>query len=78
MFFNYQINTTIKILDRENIMCIVCNITQNEFIETALAVENVFDGEYMTIPLTTTPEQIHSFEVIQSMLLNANLIALIF
>tara|TARA_B100000678_G_scaffold76126_1_gene62672 strand:+ start:1576 stop:1812 length:237 start_codon:yes stop_codon:yes gene_type:complete len=78
MFFNYQINTTIKILNRENIMCIVCNITQNEFIETALAVENVFDGEYMTIPLTTTPEQIHSFEVIQSMLLNANLIALIF
>ena len=59
-------------------MCIVCNITQNEFIETALAVENVFDGEYMTIPLTTTPEQIHSFEAIQSMLLNANLIALIF
>ena len=78
MFFNYQINTTIKILNRENIMCIVCNITQNEFIETALAVENVFDGEYMTIPLTTTPEQIHSFDVIQSMLLNANLIALIF
>ena len=36
-------------------MCIVCNITQNEFIETALAVENVFDGEYMTIPITTTP-----------------------
>ena len=78
MFFNYQINTTIKILNRENIMCIVCNITQNEFIETALAVENVFDGEYMAIPLTTTPEQIHSFEIIQSMLLNANLIALIF
>mgnify|MGYP005743800411 FL=1 len=41
-------------------MCIVCNITQNEFIETALAVENVFDGEYMTIPITTTPEQILS------------------
>ena len=59
-------------------MCIVCNITHNEFLETALAVENVFDGEYMTIPLTTTPEHIHSFEVIQSMLLNANLIALIF
>ena len=50
-------------------MCIVCNITQNEFIETALAVENVFDGEYMTIPLRATPEQVHSFEVIQSMLL---------
>ena len=36
-------------------MCIVCNITQNEFIETALAVENVFDGEYMTCLLYTSP-----------------------
>ena len=78
MFSNYKISTRIKMINREIIMCIVCNITQNEFIETALAVENVFDGEYMTIPITTTPEQIHSFEVIQSMLLNANLIALIF
>tara|TARA_B100000614_G_C14145357_1_gene326067 strand:- start:208 stop:387 length:180 start_codon:yes stop_codon:yes gene_type:complete len=59
-------------------MCIVCNITQNDYVETALAVENALSGEYMTIPLTTTPEHIHSFEVIQSMLLNANLIALIF
>lgn len=59
-------------------MCIVCNITQNDYIETALALEDVITGSYMTIPLTTTPENIHSFEVIQSMLLNANLIALIF
>ena len=58
-------------------MCIVCNITQNEFIEIALAVENTFDGEYMTMPLTTTPEQIHSFEVFQYRLSNANLRALI-
>ena len=78
MFSNYKISTRIKMIKQGNHMCIVCNITQNEFIETALAVENIFDGEFMTIPITTTPEQIHSFEVIQSMLLNANLIALIF
>tara|TARA_A100001037_G_scaffold262453_1_gene252087 strand:+ start:679 stop:858 length:180 start_codon:yes stop_codon:yes gene_type:complete len=59
-------------------MCVLCNLTQNDIVEAALAVQSTVDGEYMTIPLKTTPEQIHSFEVIQSMLLNANLIALIF
>jgi len=59
-------------------MCVLCNLTQNDIIEAALAVQSTVDGEYMTIPLKTTVEQIHSFDVIQSMLLNANLIALIF
>tara|TARA_B100001113_G_scaffold6760_1_gene5570 strand:- start:402 stop:581 length:180 start_codon:yes stop_codon:yes gene_type:complete len=59
-------------------MCVLCNLTQNDIIEAALAVQSTVDGEYMTIPLKTTAEQIHSFDVIQAMLLNANLIALIF
>ena len=59
-------------------MCVLCNLTQNDIIEAALAVQSTVNDEYMTIPLKTTAEQIHSFDVIQSMLLNANLIALIF
>ena len=59
-------------------MCVLCNLTQNDIVEAALAVQSTVDDEYMTIPLKTTAEQIHSFDVIQSMLLNANLIALIF
>ena len=59
-------------------MCVLCNLTQNDIVEAALAVQSTVDGEYMTIPLKTTAEQIHSFDVIQSMLLNANLVALIF
>tara|TARA_B100001109_G_C18673272_1_gene385083 strand:- start:176 stop:355 length:180 start_codon:yes stop_codon:yes gene_type:complete len=59
-------------------MCVLCNLTQNDIVEAALAVQSTVDGEYMTIPLKTTAEQIHSFDIIQSMLLNANLIALIF
>ena len=59
-------------------MCVLCNLSQNDIVEAALAVQSTVDGEYMTIPLKTTAEQIHSFDVIQSMLLNANLIALIF
>ena len=59
-------------------MCVLCNLSQNDIVEVALAVQSTVDGEYMTIPLKTTVEQIHSFDVIQSLLLNANLIALIF
>ena len=59
-------------------MCVLCNLSQNDIVEAALAVQSTVNGEYMTIPLKTTAEQIHSFDVIQSMLLNANLIALIF
>ena len=59
-------------------MCVLCNLSQNDIVDVALAVQSTVDGEYMTIPLKTTAEQIHSFDVIQSLLLNANLIALIF
>ena len=50
-------------------MCVLCNLTQNDIVEAGLAVQSTVDGEYMTIPLKTTAEQIHSFDVIQSMLL---------
>ena len=59
-------------------MCVICNTIQNNTIDTALAVQNTIDGEHMAIPLVNPIEQLHTFEVIQSMLLNANLIALIF
>ena len=59
-------------------MCVLCNLTQNDIVEAALAVQNTIDGDHMTIPLVTPIEQLHTFEAIQSLLLNANLIALIF
>ena len=59
-------------------MCVLCNLTQNDIVETALAVQNTIDGDHMTIPLVSPVEQLHTIEAIQSMLLNANLIALIF
>ena len=60
-------------------MCVLCaNLTQNDYIDSALAVQNTVDSGYMTIPLRTSVESIHTFDAIQSMLLNANLIALIF
>ncbi len=59
-------------------MCVLCNLTQNDIVEAALAVQNTVDNDHMTIPIKTAVEQLHTFDVIQSMLLNANLIALIF
>ena len=59
-------------------MCIVCNIIEKDYVEAALAVESTATGETMTIPVTMATNNFHSFEFIQSMLINANLIALIF
>ena len=59
-------------------MCVLCNLTQNDIVEAALAVKNTVNGEPMVIPIRTSIEQLHTLDVIQSLLLNANLIALIF
>mgnify|MGYP005995535637 FL=1 len=59
-------------------MCVVCNTIQNDVVSTALAVQDTIDGAHMAIPLVNPLEQLHTFEVIQSMLLNANLIAILF
>ena len=59
-------------------MCVLCNLTQNDIVEAALAVQNTIDGDHMTIPIRTSVEQLHTLDVIQTLLLNANLIALIF
>ena len=59
-------------------MCVICNIVEKDYVETALAVESIVTGETMTITVTMAKNNFHSFEFIQSMLINANLIALIF
>jgi hypothetical protein len=59
-------------------MCVVCNVVEKDYVEAALAVESIVTGETMTIPVTMAINNFHSFEFIQSMLINANLIALIF
>jgi len=59
-------------------MCIVCNVIEKDFIESALAVESTITGEVMAIPLRAPVEAFHSFDAIQAMLLNANLLAIMF
>ena len=59
-------------------MCVLCNVIEKDFIESALAVKSTVTGETMTIPLRAPLEAFHSFEAIESMLLNANLLAIMF
>ena len=63
---------------RDSIMCVVCSVVEKDFIESALAVKSTVTGETMTIPLRAPLEAFHSFEAIESMLLNANLLAIMF
>ena len=59
-------------------MCVLCSVIEKDFIESALAVQDTITDESMLIPLRAPLETFHSFEGIQSLLLNANLLAIIF
>ena len=60
-------------------MCIVCtSLSQKDYIESGLAVKSTINGESMTIPLASAVQNYHTIEQIQSLLLNANLIAILF
>ena len=60
-------------------MCVVCtSLSQKDYIESALVVKSTINGESMIIPLTTAVQNFHTIEQIQSLLLNANLITVLF
>ena len=59
-------------------MCIVCNIAEKDYVEAALAVQSTLSDQTMTIPLKIPLQSMHTIESIQSMLLNANLLAILF
>ena len=60
-------------------MCVACtSLSQKDYIESALAVKSTINGEAMTIPLASAVQNYHTIEYIQSLLLNANLIAILF
>ena len=60
-------------------MCVVCtSLSQKDYIESALAVKSTINGEAMTIPLASAVQNYQNIEQIQSIILNANLISLLF
>jgi len=62
------------------IMCIVCNVVDKDYVEAAIAVKSTVSADFMTIPLNVSKTFFHNItlEMLQSNLLNANIIALIF
>lgn len=61
-------------------MCVVCNVVSQDTVQAAIAVKSSVTADFMTIPLNVSPTFFHNItlEMLQSYLLNANLIALIF
>ena len=61
-------------------MCVVCNIVNQDTVQVAIAVKSTVTADFMTIPLNVSKTFFHNItlEMLQSNLLNANLIALIF
>ena len=61
-------------------MCVVCNIVNQDTVQVAVAVKSTVTADFMTIPLNVSKTFFHNItlEMLQSHLLNANLIALIF
>ena len=61
-------------------MCVICNVVDRDYVETALAVKSTVSEEFMTIPISVSPQFFHNItiDMLQSYLLNANIIALIF
>ena len=44
-------------------MCVVCNIIDKDYIDTALAVKDTITDEVMTIPLRAPVEAYHPLKV---------------
>ena len=61
-------------------MCVICNVVDKDYVETALAVKSTVSEEFMTIPMNVSSQFFHNItiDMLQSYLLNANIIALIF
>ena len=61
-------------------MCVICNVVDRDYVETALAVKSTVSEEFMTIPINVSQQFFHNItiDMLQSYLLNANIIALIF
>ena len=61
-------------------MCVICNVVDKDYVETALAVKSTVSEEFMTIPMSVSPQFFSNItiDMLQSYLLNANIIALIF
>tara|TARA_B100000524_G_scaffold6909_1_gene4395 strand:- start:52 stop:318 length:267 start_codon:yes stop_codon:yes gene_type:complete len=80
--FNFHLLFTIYIyffkivFNREKIMCVVCNLTNQGYETAYLAVQNE-STDTVIVPVVNRLLELHSYQIIDSMLIQASLIGII-
>ncbi|MCH1524894.1 MAG: hypothetical protein ACJ0GN_01095 [Candidatus Actinomarina sp.] len=59
-------------------MCVVCNVVDNPYAETLYVVSQTNSGESMMVPIYNNWFEMHTIQVLESFLINASLLGIIF
>lgn len=59
-------------------MCVVCNVVDNPYAETMYIVSQTNSGESIWIPIYNNWLERHTIQVIESFLIKASLLGIIF
>lgn len=59
-------------------MCLVCNVVDNPYAETLYIASKTYSGESMMVPIYNKWFEMHTIQVLESFLINASLIGIIF
>jgi hypothetical protein len=59
-------------------MCVVCNVVDNPYAETLYIASKTYSGESMMVPIYNKWFEMHTIQVLESFLINASLIGIIF
>tara|TARA_B100000902_G_scaffold152006_1_gene148570 strand:- start:990 stop:1169 length:180 start_codon:yes stop_codon:yes gene_type:complete len=59
-------------------MCVICNVVDKPMEETIYIVSQAANGDNFMIPMISNLFEMHTLQVIESFLINASLLAIIF
>ena len=59
-------------------MCVICNVADKPFEETIYIVSETASGDNFMIPMVSNLFEMHTIQVIESFLINASLLGIIF
>jgi hypothetical protein len=59
-------------------MCVICNIADKPIEETIYIVSQTTSGDNFMVPMVSNLFEMHTIQVIESFLINASLLAIIF
>ena len=59
-------------------MCVICNVADKPFEETIHIVSETASGDNFMVPMVSNLFEMHTIQVIESFLINASLLGIIF